>query len=40
MVYDASNSKLNAALWAPIMLPTIDSGLNKATLMSWFGDID
>jgi hypothetical protein len=41
MVYDASKSQLNAALWAPnFMMPNIDSVLNNATLSSWFGDID
>ena len=41
MVYDASKSLLNAALWAPnFMMPNIDSVLNNATLTSWFGDID
>ena len=41
MVYDASKSQLNAALWAPgFMMPNIDSVLNNATLTSWFGDID
>ena len=41
MVYDASKSLINEALWAPnFMLPKIDSVLNNATLTSWFGDID
>ena len=41
LVYDASKSKLNDALWAPnFMLPDIDSVLNNCTLTSWFGDID
>ena len=41
MVYDATKSLLNEALWAPnFMLPDIDSVLNNCTLTSWFGDID
>jgi len=41
MVYDASKSLLNAALWAPnFMMPNIDLVLNNATLTSWFGDIN
>ena len=41
MVYDATKSKLNDALWAPnFMLPDIDSVLTNYTLSSWFGDID
>jgi len=41
MVYNASKSLLNAALWAPnFMMPNINSVLNNATLTSWFGDID
>ena len=41
LVYDATKSKLNEALWAPnFMLPDIDSVLNNCTLNSWFGDID
>eukprot|EP00957_Ditylum_brightwellii_P126202 9621621-Ditylum_brightwellii.AAC.1 len=41
MVYDASKSGLNNALWAPNFgLPTVDSIIRMADSDSWFGDID
>eukprot|EP00957_Ditylum_brightwellii_P132858 10131431-Ditylum_brightwellii.AAC.1 len=41
MVYDASKSGLNDALWAPNFgSPTVDSISCMADSNSWFGDID
>ena len=41
VVYDATQSGLNDALWAPnFFLPTVDSVLRKSGPKSWFGDID
>jgi hypothetical protein len=41
VVYDATKSGLNAAIWTPnFMLPTATSILNNATERTFFGDID
>lgn len=41
LVYDASRSGLNRALWAPNFgLPTVESHLRGVTFGSWMGDID
>ena len=41
IVYDATKSGLNDAIWAPsFALPTIDSILRNADHQTWFGDID
>ena len=41
MVYDATKSDLNAALWTPnFFFPTIDSILRNADEETWFVDID
>lgn len=41
VVYDATRSGLNAAIWSPnFMLPTATSVLNNATERTFFGDID
>ena len=41
VVYDATKSGLNKALWAPnFPLPTIDGVLNQSDSKTWFGDID
>jgi len=41
MVYDASRSGLNEALWSPNFgLPTIESLLRGVTFDTWMGDID
>jgi hypothetical protein len=41
VVYDATRSGLNDAIWAPnFFLPTIDSVLSRADENTYFGDID
>jgi hypothetical protein len=41
VVYDATKSGLNAAIWTPnFMLPTASSILNNASERTFFGDID
>jgi hypothetical protein len=41
VVYDATKSGLNAAIWSPnFFLPTASSVLNNATENTFFGDID
>jgi hypothetical protein len=41
MVYDASRSKLNEALWAPNFgLPTVDTLVRGIDEGTWLGDID
>ena len=40
IVYDSTACSLNAVLWAPIALSTIDSVLRKADSQTWFSDID
>jgi hypothetical protein len=41
MVFDASHSGLNAALWAPNFgLPTVESLLRRVGFDSWMGNIE
>ena len=41
IVYDATKSFLNEAIWAPnFFLPTVDSVLRNADTQTWYGDID
>ena len=41
IVYDATKSGLNEAIWAPnFYLPTVDSVLRNADNHTWYGDID
>jgi hypothetical protein len=41
VVYDATKSGLNDAIWSPnFFLPTIDSVVNQSTEETFFGDID
>jgi len=41
IVYDATKSFLNEAIWAPnFFLPTVDSVLRNSTTETWYGDID
>jgi hypothetical protein len=41
IVYDATKSGLNQAVWSPnFFLPTMSSVLNHANDQTWYGDID